>query len=60
MKKTTAILMLFVLGMMLCPAGVFAEDVPDEEMPEAFGVQKTVALDEAPVPEPDPGPEPCE
>ena len=61
MKKSFAILMLFVMGIMLCLVGqVFAEDAPEEEIPEVFSIQATVDLDEAPAPEPDPGPEPCE
>ena len=63
MKKTMAILMLFVLGLILCPAGqVFAEDAPEEEVPELFDSTAQAAvfdmaavnLDEEPAPEPEP------
>ena len=66
--KKTIILMLFVLGIALCPkAVVFAEDVPEDEVPELFDsttVQAmvwdtgTVNLDDEP--DPDPEPEPSE
>ncbi len=67
MKKTLVLLMLFVLGLALCPgAAVFAEDVPEEEAPELFDRTAavmtfdigTVNLDEEPQPEP--APEPAE
>jgi hypothetical protein len=67
MKKTMIILMLFAVGVLLFPANqVFAEDVPDEDIPELFDSSAqttafdigTVCLDEDPVP--DPEPEPCE
>ena len=67
MKTTITILMLFVMGIILCPAGqVFAEDAPDGEVPELFDGTAQVAvfdtgavwIDEAP--EPDPEPEPSE
>ena len=45
MKKKIAILMLFVLGIVLCPATqVFGEDVPDEEVPELFSSTAQVAV----------------
>ena len=67
MKKTIIILMLFAVCVILCPASqIFAEDVPDEDIPELFDNNSqvtafdtgAVCLDEEPEPEPEP--EPCE
>lgn len=67
MKKTMIFLMLFVLGVLLCPANlVFAEDVPGEDIPELFdSTAQTTVFDIGAVnlddePEPEPEPEPCE
>ncbi len=71
MKKFTALLMLFVLGALLCPAGqVFAEDIPEEEVPELYeGTCQVMVFDAGsvnlteepePEPEPEPGTEPSE
>ncbi len=63
MKKTIVLLMLFVLGLVLCPPSVvFAEDVPGDEAPEMYGNTALVTtfdigavnLDEEPAPEPEP------
>jgi len=64
MKKTIIILMLFALGITLCPQSVvFAEDTPGDEVPELFdsaAVQTmvwdtgTINLDEEPESEPEP------
>ncbi len=69
MKKTLILLMLFVMGIALCPRGVvFAEDIPEEDTPELFdsATQVTafdigaVNLDEEPEPEPEPEDETAE
>ncbi len=66
MKKTLTILMLFVLGVLLMPTSqVFAEDVPDEDVPEMFDSTPAVVFNIGTVnlteePEDDPEPDEAE
>lgn len=65
MKTKMSIWMLFVLAVLLCPAGlVRGEDVPEEELPELFNDSAQTAVFDVSVanlteePEPEPEPEP--